>query len=446
MRRVDAIAIYMLVLALPFNGIRPVLDLGELSSEGFFYGSIFYLLCTIPLLIARGARMLGPASVLLNIQSVYIAVILVFSAINIETVLGNAYGARAGTERLGLSLLTYGYYFVLSSTLIAHALHLGIERFLDITCRAFTLLGAGLVMICSLEAASWFAEPLHRFLTAMRARFALDAHLTLFRLSGVSHEPSFNAFALLACLPFAALRAAISRRRRFWLLAGLLAALAAISGARTAYLGLAAMAVALLLYWGVRRRALPPGLSGGLLVSGAFVLGLALPALGYVMIDPASPVSNVTRSYLTARAIEAGLVHLWGQGFGQAGFYVVTQTSALIQLSWELTDFYSGARHGVLPPLFSWYARSFGEFGVMGYCLIGAGFALVAARFFTRGAAAGRSGRQLFFLGALFMGQMLAIALSIERLRIPQFWFAWIFAALLFCRPQADTHQRPSNG
>jgi hypothetical protein len=164
-----------------------------------------------------------------------------------------------------------------------------------------------------------------------------------------------------------------------------------------------------------------------------FVIGLVLPLIGFSMIEAGSPASNVTRAYLSTAAISAGLDSFWGQVFGQVTFHVVRQASSLIGYSWELTEFYYGTRYGVLPPLYSWYARSFGEFGITGYVLVGLGFSLVARRLFAIGhRTEGATARALLFLGAMFLFQFLAMALSIESLRVPQFWFAWIFIALLF--------------
>lgn len=439
MERIQTIAIHILVLALPFNGLRPLLDVGELSGEGFFYGSIVYTAIVAPMLLA-GRQSLFPALIsLLKIQSVYIVCIIVFSLLNLETILSNAYGARTGAERFWVSALTYGYYFFLSTLIATHALSMGIARFLDVLACAFTLLGTCLAFYCGLEAISWFADPLRAMLTGLRSLFTVNPESMPFRLSGLSLEPSFNAFALLACVPWAALRASATGKTRYGLLTAALIVLCAISGARTAYAGLAAMAAAFALHRGILRKFLPSGLDGALFVLAMFALGIAFPLLGFTMIDAAAPVSNVTRAYLATAAIDAGLQNAWGQGFGQASFFVVRNVTPLIQHSWELMDFYYGARHGVLPPLYSWYARSLGEFGVPGYMLIGTGFSLVAARFFALGhRAAGVTAQALFFLGAMLFSQFLAMALSIESVRMPQFWLAWILIALSFINARRD--------
>jgi hypothetical protein len=433
MGRVQTIAIYILILALPFNGIRPILDIGELSSEGFFYGSLIYLALVLPVLVIRGRSPLSAVMALTRLQWVYIAAILAFSLLNLGTIVANEYGTRTGVERFAVSLLTYFYYLALSAVIVTHALDAGIERFLGVVSRAFVALGSGLALYCSLELASWFLEPLRPVLTGFRALFAINAERTPWRLSGVSLEPSFNAFALLATAPWALLRAGWTGKRRYGFLAAMLVVLSLVSGARTAYAGLAAMAIALALHRGVLRRVLPGGLDGALFVAAMFVIGLVLPLIGFSMIEAGSPASNVTRAYLSTAAISAGLDSFWGQGFGQVTFHVVRQASSLIGYSWELTDFYYGTRHGVLPPLYSWYARSFGEFGITGYVLVGLGFSLVARRLFAIGhRTEGATARALLFLGAMFLFQFLAMALSIESLRVPQFWFAWIFIALLF--------------
>lgn len=432
-------ALFVLVLSMPFNGIRPILTIGELSSEGFFYGSLVYLALALPILVA-GRQSLMPALVALTqLQSIYVLCIVLFTLLNIETVLSNAYGTRTGPERFTVSLLTYLYYFLISVVIIAHALFVGSERFLGGLSRAFIALGAGLVAICTIEIMSWVSEPARAIITGMRSLFATNPSPALWRLSGLSHEPSFNAFALLACVPWAMLAVKRTRNRRYLLLVASLLLICAASGARTAYAGLVTMGVAALIVRGNLQRLLPMGLDGTLFVLAMFAAGIALPLVGFAMIDPSSSSSDVTRSYLGTAAINAGLENPWGQGFGQASFFAVRQATTLIQYSWELTEFYYGSRHGELPPLFSWYARSFGEFGIVGYALLASGMSVIVARACWLGHhATNRETRTLFFLAIMSLSQFLAIALSIESLRMPQFWLTSIMLALflLGCRYQ----------
>lgn len=433
MGRVDKIALHILVFSLPFNGLRPLFNIGELSGEGFFYGSIVYAALVAPGLVTGRLNLFPALSALLKIQSVYLLCIVIFSLLNLETILANVYGARFGIERFWLSTLTYGYYFLLAALIAAHAISLGIDRLLDALGQAFAALGTCLAVLCGLEVFSWFAEPLRSVLIEARSLFAVNPEPPLMRLSGVSLEPSFNAFALLACVPWTAFRAKHPGRSRYHILTIVLIFLCTISGARTAYAGLAAMAGAFGLYKGYARGLLPAGTDGGLFVAAMFIAGIALPIVGLALIDAAAPTSNVTRAYLATAAITAGLTNPFGQGFGQATFFVVRSVAPVIQHSWELMDFYYGTRHGQLPPLYSWYARSIGEFGVSGYMLIAAGFAFVSARFFALGHdSQDRTGRALFFLGAMLLSQCLAMALSIESVRVPQFWLAWIIMALGF--------------
>lgn len=439
MGRAEALALYALVFALPFNGLRPILDIGELSGEGFFYGSLLYMAIVLPVLLARRQSLFPALFSLVRLQSVYIFCILLFSLLSIETILANDYGLRNGPERFGVSLLTYGYYLFLSTVVLAHALSIGAAPFIAALSRAFTALGFCLALYCSLEALSWFAAPVRTAMTGFRSLFAIDPEPTIFRLSGVSLEPSFNAFALMISVPWAVMRAVATKRRRYWALAAALTLLCAISGARTSYAGLAAMAIVTFAYKGAWRRVLPHGWDGAVFVMAMFAIGLILPLIGFSMIDAGSPTSNVTRAYIATAAINAGIESVWGQGFGQVSFFVVRKATALIQYSWELTDFYYGTRHGVLPPLYSWYARTFGEFGIAGYLLICAGFSRVAARFFDKGhRSEDLMARSLFFLGTLLLSQFLAMALSIESIRMPQFWFAWIVIALFFL------HRKPT--
>lgn len=432
---VSRYALYLLILALPFNGLKPLLSLGELSSEGFFYASLVYVLVATISLLASGRIPVTSAKSVLASQRGYLFLIIVSLGVSLSTIYQNKYGARAGPERYFLSLLTYVYYLMLTCLLAAHANAIGIKTFVRSLSKAFVGLGWLLVAICIIEVVSWFVEPLKQLLTSFRSLFSLLPERPPFRLSGVSLEPSFNAFALLACVPWAALAATTTGRVRDRLLVALLIALCVASGARTAYIGVVMMAAAYILASGHLKRLLPRGGDGALLIILPFVLGIVLPPLVLFMIDGGSSVSDVTRSYLMTGAIKAGVADLRGQGFGQVAFHVVQHGSAAIDYSWELVEFYDGRRFGELPPLFSWYARTFGEFGVLGYVILGVSFAGTSKRVFIIGHHAKDPFlKQLFLIVALLIAQFLAIAFSIESVRVPQFWLAWLMVGLFIAR------------
>jgi hypothetical protein len=431
MRRVSLFMVQLLILALPFNGLVPLLDVGELSSEGFFYASLVYAPIGVLFLLAGKKLPFGAVKELFRSQCVYILLIVISLGLCFSTIQQNSYGSRTGLERYFLSAATYLYYFALTVVLCMHAGVVGTQRFLRSVAKAFSFLGLFLVSFGVVEIVSWFAEPVKEVLTSFRSVFALLPERPSYRLSGVSLEPSFNAFALLACIPWALFLAQASGLKRYRVLAAALLAISVASGARTAYLGLALMGFAYLLVRGVLRRSLPKGVDGALFVAVCFLLGVALPPIALSMVDVDSSVSNITRSYLMSGSVRAGLADLQGQGFGQVGFYVVQHVSSAVRYSWELVDFYEGDRYGELPPLFSWYARTFGEFGAFGYALIAASFSLFAKRLFSLGHLAGGAARPMFYVSALLLAQFLAIAFSIESVRVPQFWLAWLLAGLL---------------
>ncbi|MEQ9637524.1 MAG: hypothetical protein RLW68_15765 [Devosia marina] len=423
-------ALYLLILSIPFNGIPAPLQIGELSRDGFFYASLPYFALQVLAWLQRPRLdIFGP---LLRSQGAYIVLIVLSLLINLPSILANSYGSRTGMERYVLSVMVFVYYFLLAVALYAHARNAGIERFLAWLTRAFTALAAGLAALGVTEVISWNITAIRPAWESMRRIVAADATSVIGRLDGVSLEPSFNAFALLACIPWLALDNAHIRARRLrQLLLVLLVLLCLLSGARTAYVGLAAMAAGYLLWRGMLRSALPRGWDGGLMVVSAFALGTIVPVYAFTQIGPGESISNITRSFLMMGAIDAGWSQLWGHGFGQVGFYMVQNTSSAVQYSWELVDFFAGSRHGELPPIFSWYARTFGEFGVLGFIALGASFSLSVTSLFGR---AGRSTdpltQKLFLVAALMASQFLAIAFSIETVRIAQYWVGWVLIAL----------------
>jgi hypothetical protein len=424
----------LLVVVIPFNGIRPFLPLGELSSEGFFFASLMYLPCVSVYLLARGSISVRVAKELLFSQATYIVLIAVSLIVAFDEIAANFHGARTGVERYALSTATYVYYLVLSLTICIHACAIGLREFLKVISTGFVALAVFLCVVSTVELMSWYVGPVKNGLTAARELFASVPERPSFRLSGVSLEPSFNAFALLACIPWVILRQVETQSVGLrWLLVGLLI-FAVLSGARTAYLGLGMMAAFGVILWrGLRgkRDAVAAVVAG---VLACFLLGVLVPPLALSALDEHSSVSNVTRAYLSATAVEGGLSSVPGRGFGQTGFYVVQHVSPAINMSWELLDFYEGNRSSDLPPLFSWYARSLGEFGLIGYVLLSCSVALFVYRFISRALAQRiqmtRSEVAAVAAATLTLAQFLAIGFSIESIRVPQYWLAWILCAV----------------
>ena len=422
-------SLYLMVVALPFNGLRPIANIGELSGDGFFYASLLYLAAAAA---SGGLPRFSNIAALLRTQSTYICLIAVSLPLCAATIFTNGYGHRSGIERYIVSTTVYLYYFFLASTILAQSRAIGILIFMRLLSRAFTVVAALLLAIGAWELLSWFIDPLRYALVGFRSLFSEHPLLAEGRLSGVSLEPSFNAFAILACIPFVIYQAhRPSRWRGLYIsLATALLGLSILSGARTAYVGLVATMFSYIVWRGHLRKWLPNGIDGAIIVLGAFFVGIAVPYLIFFNIDPDQSTSNITRGYLTMAAITSGLVDVTGQGFGQVGFYVVNMAGSAVEYSWELMEFYQGGRYGELPPLFSWYARTFGEFGPLGYVLIAVSFSLPVARLFRRDQQLVGDRRHVFLIAALTIAQFFALALSIESLRVPQFWFAWILIVL----------------
>jgi len=432
MAAIQRYLLWLMILALPFNGIVPLLDIGELSREGFFYVSLLYFAASLPTVVRRQQKA-GILAIFLRTQVVYILLIALSLPLSAYIIANNAYGDRTGFERYFVSVLTYAYYLSLFSLFALHARAMGIERFIDTLSRAFVTLGALLVLVCTIEIASWYSETLNSFMTALRSNFELNPRHTQFRLTGLSLEPSFNAFAMLACMPWIIYRSRFRHRTFCRLLVAVLVVLCLVSGSRTAFVGLAFMAVAYTLVKGMARPVLAPGPDGATFVICAFILGIAVPVLAYHIVTIDSSISNISRTHFAMGAVEAGLERWVGQGYGQASFYVAENFYPdLLAYNWELRSFYEGDRLGVLPPLFSWYARSFGEFGPIGYCLLALSFASSAWRLFRAGARTEDPfTRQLFMLSTLMLAQFLGFAYSIGSLRLVQFWMAWLLMAAL---------------
>ncbi|GHA25419.1 hypothetical protein GCM10007989_21360 [Devosia pacifica] len=427
-------AFTVMVLALPFNGVRPLVGFGELSQEGFFYASLLYLAAMLPIVATRLS--FADLTPILRWHWMYLGLILISLPVHLTMMLANDYGGRAGLSRYLLSLSTYAYFFGLAGVMMLHARVIGIDAFLKRARQAFFWLSVLLICVSSLEVIGW-ALPAAESAFGLLRKLATSAPAETGRLFGLSLEPSFNAFVLLLCLGFAT--TAPEKRP---LLATALIVFCLMSGARTAYFGLLAMALGWLAVRGARRGIIPAGSYGFILVISAFSAGLVLPAFAPMLLGPDQPLSNITRAYLMNAAFETGLTSPIGQGFGQVGYAVVDKVGYAVEMSSELQRFYLGDRFGELPPLFSWYARTFGEFGPFGYILIALSIATAASRLFRIGQKSeDDEGQRLFALSVSLLMSFLAIGFSIGSVRVPHLWLAVVFASLCVAREYQKTPQ-----
>jgi hypothetical protein len=413
------LALLLLVLSIPLSGLGIEIGLGELQGEGSFFTSLAYIAALVVYALAGGYRGFSTAAVFIRSQSVYALLIIASFVLAYPVITGNDVGFRTGVNRYFSSILTFLYYLCLGVALCVHAQASGFERFIGRLQYAFFAMGLFLLVVELIEVASWFSGGVQSALVQVRSALYANPSLAPFRLSGASLEPSYNALALLAAMPWLICRGYIpfAGLRKFLGLA--LLTLCLLSGSRTAYVGLAAMLA-----------------FGGLQMVVRRMPNAGRPLMSYAALDSESSVSDVTRSYLAAKAIEAGWDRPMGQGYGQASFYTLQQASSMSELSWELKAYYGGSRSLELPPVFSWYARSFAEFGPLGYILLIGSFALFfssALSMMLRRNAISASPAMII---ALFASQLFAAGLSIDSIRTPQYWLSFVIlsAAMAYSR------------
>ncbi|TPP03924.1 hypothetical protein [Rhizobium glycinendophyticum] len=426
---IRGVALFLLIMSTPLNGILPILNIGELSRDGFFYASILYI-TAIMSAPSAWPKLVHVVKSTPEFLMVYVVVVLMSTLLNYFNIETNQYIDRSGWGRFVSSSAIFGYYFLLMKVILVHVRLDGYKKFYARAESAFIFLGVLLVLLSAFESLGWFFSPLAKILLAIRSSFVFDPEVSSFRLSGVSLEPSFNAFAMLSCMPFVYARRRTTGSRRSLLLLFGLVVCAVLSGSRTAYVGL------FIFYAFLFVRNFTAGRSATsatifLFTSLVFVAGLLLPLYAFDSIGGGTSVSNVTRSYLAAAAVEAGFDRIFGQGFGQVSFYVVQTIYSQLIYSWELRDYFYGARFGEFPPLFSWYARTLGEFGLLGYAVV----AIAYARALRDNAAMSLRDARLEVGGAallayLLLGEFLAIGFSIDSVRVPQFWLAWTFMTI----------------
>lgn len=420
----------LLVLSIPLSGLGIDIGLGELQGEGSFYTSLLYIVSLTVYAILGGYNGFASAAVYVRSQGVYALLIGASFFASYSVITGNDVGFRTGVNRYFSSILTFQYYLCLGIALCVHAQALGFELFIRRLQYAFFGIGIFLVLVGFLEVASWFSGGILDALVQVRSVLYTSPSLTPFRLSGVSLEPSYNALALLSAAPWLVCRGYIpfALFRKF--IGLMLIGLCLFSGSRTAYVGLAAMVA----FGGLQIVARWIPLAGRALfftlVGSISLVGLAAPLMSYASLGSNSSVSDVTRSYLATSAIDAGWDRLLGQGYGQTSFYTLQHASSLSELSWELKAYHGGSRSHELPPVFSWYARSFAEFGPLGYAFLIGSFALFyssALSTVLRKKAIGTSPAMMI---SLFSSQLFAAGFSIDSIRTPQYWLSFV---LLSC-------------
>lgn len=420
----------LLVFSLPFNGVRPLLPAGELSGDGFFYASLLFNASMVLGITLNRMRL--PARVLRPMWrylSVPVVVFLLMTLLNFGTVLGNSTGLRYGVSKFVLGYGVLLYYAATFSLIAVLAGLTGREQFLRFTARLFCISGAFMGIVACVEVAGWFNGAARSLLVGFRSLFASFPERVLFRISGVSYEPSFYAIAMLTALPWTLLHARLNRSRLAWVIALLLVLACVLSAARTAWVGLAGY---LLVTAIARMRWRIAPILGAMVPVVAMVLGPLVPLYAYSMVWSFDNVSNISRSFLASRAVMVGLEHPFGVGFGQVQFYFRHMMDASVNLSWELRGWFMGDRAGQLPPIFSWYGRTLGEIGLVVYILLVLGAAIATYNLFRVVRRYERHALQaiLFRMAIGYFGIFLGIGLSSDSYKFSPFWFMFLLVGL----------------
>lgn len=413
----------LLIFSIPFNGLIEIIPVGEFSGDGFFYMSLpFNAMMTFMVITKRKNLPVSVARPVAMALLFFISVFLLFSVINITRIFENATPLRSGVSKFILSygaFLYYAFTFVLISVM---ASIMGTQQFVSLTVQSCCLSAAFMVIVSLFEVLGWFNSVARGALIGFRNIFTSQPIRIPFRISGVSYEPSFFGISMLLMMPWVAEYAKQKRNLSARMLFIFLAFFCVISGSRTAVLGIAAFLIIQVLMKSPWRSAFY--ITIGIPATSA-VLGLLIPIIAFEHVDSFSSVSNVTRSFLTSRAVMLGIDNPFGVGFGQVPFYLVQQMDSSIRNSWELESWYSGSRAGELSPVFTWYGRTIGEIGIVGYALC---TAFISIKMF----ALAKYGkmltdetleRMLFHVFSGYVAIFLAVGLSSDSYKFLPFWF-----------------------
>lgn len=428
-----------LIFSLPFNGLRPLLSAGELSGDGFFYVSMLFNSAMVLAIVLNHIRI--PSSVLRPMWyylSFIFFIFLLTTGLNIDTVISNSTGSRNGLDRFASSLGVFLYYAITFSSIAAFAALKGREGFLRITAKVFFLSSTFMVLIAALEVAGWFNGAARSILVGFRSFFASFPERVLFRISGVSYEPSFYAISMLAALPWTIYYARIKHSRIAWSISVLLILFTSIGGSRTALVGLLTY-TAVAVVAGMRGKLTP--LLGAMITFIAMILGPLVPLYAYSAVWSFDSISNITRSFLSSRAVILGFENLLGVGFGQVQFYFNSMIESTVALSWELEGFFSGNLIGELPPIYSWYARTLGEVGLIPYLLLTIAATMATYRIYRQAHHFQQRSLEaaIFRIAMGYSGIFLGIALSLDSYRFVPFWFMLLLIGL-FWSCSTDEH------
>lgn len=421
-----------MIYALPFNGIHPILNIGELSSDGFFYFSIPFFLVGAFHFLNRPyfPRRYFWASMPL------LCLIFASFMINAHSILGASHFQRSGLERFFSSLAVFCYFFVLFGFVAQLAIDAGRPAFLAHLSRYFKQLAIGLVAINAIEIVSWYNGPLRDLMTGVRSLLTRNTFFSEGRLFGFSYEPSFNAFVLIAAIPWLLWDFGQNRSLKNRLLIFAVIGISILSGARTAHIALLAMLFAHFTFLYTKGLRLPIAIY----FIGLVFVAILSPIFVASNIDSQTSVSNVTRSYLITQSLLIVRDFPLGVGLGQAPFYILNMPSSDILYSWELISFFYGERIGEMPPLFSFYARSLAELGFLQFGLL----LLLFVLFFSRNISSlyHMNDRAGAFLLLHTVSQLFVVAASIDSYRLWHFWVVFV----LLCIVRIDTARfRASN-
>ncbi len=427
----------VLIFSIPFNGIKPLVPAGEFSGDGFFLASIpFNIIITLCIITAKKVP-LGTLRPMARFMAIVALIFFITSVWNIASILNNSTSLRSGIGKFFVSYGSYLYYSYTFLLIAALAGFMGLERFLRFSAVAFLVSGTFMAIVAAIEVVSWYDPSVQQGLTAFRGLFAEIPRRPIFRLSGVSFEPSFFSFAMLTAIPWVVFHHVRYRSLFALIIAVLLMFFCVVSGARTAYVGLAGL-LAMGFLARIRRSGAPFFTAATVPI--AMVMGLIIPLVAYTMLDSFQNISNVSRTYLASRAVVVGLEHPFGVGFGQTSFHILKKASSLLRLSWELEAWYLGDRAGELPPVFSWYGRTIAEIGVISYILL----AILGYKFMFGFTKKGMKTRlkslegELFRMSICYIGIFLAGAFSSDSYKFLPFWFSFLTCSLFLARYRLD--------
>lgn len=417
--------LYLMIYSIPFSGMRDIMPLGELSGEGFFYTSLLFMIVSIFHLLVFGVKNIQEFVRPFKFHSAYILIILLSFFLNFSSIFENYYGSRSGFSKFATSLLVLSYYMALSGFFVLLAKRIGYERFVSCVSTAFTHLSWAILLVSVLEVVGWYVLEVKSILTYFRSSYSLVASTTPFRISGFSMEPSFYAMSILTCIPWVFRSYVLQRRWYQGALLFMLFALCILSGSRTAYVSIAFLVSIFISFWFRPLRSIST-YTFPLLVMSLFVFGLIIPYYFGNNVSPHDSVSNITRSIIGAKSIDLGIENFLGVGFGQVPFHLPDMQEHSFSYSWELLNFFTGDRYGEAVPLYSWYARTFGEFGPIGYLIIMCYWVFITIKFspVSTGKLSEMDLNRMMGLSLLIL--FLSFGWSSDSLRSPSLWIGTI--------------------